>query len=253
MTANTDIISKPWIVYVAVPVAIFIFPHIFLVTGGYEAWIMPVPREDGYVENASALFFLLAGIYAFYIAKSSIGGQTILFRAAMVFFGLTAVWVCLEEISYGQHFIGYSTPEWFLAHNKNRELNFHNLDKDAPSYALKTAGYILVTTVGIVAPLIVRFRKITLPASGVPVFGLLRYFVPTCWMITPSLLHLFANLPKNIIKTFPGGHEFVESSHYFSESGEYEEYMLGVWVFLYVVSVHTAIRKQSTISQERRL
>ncbi|HEB71783.1 MAG TPA: hypothetical protein ENI77_04100 [Nitrospirae bacterium] len=246
MNTNTDIISKPWIVYVAVPVAIFIFPHIFLVTGGYEAWIMPDPREDGYVENASALFFLFTGIYAFYLARSNIGGQTILFRAAMVFFGLTAVWVCLEEISYGQHFIGYSTPDWFLAHNKNREFNFHNLDKDAPSYALKTAGYILAATVGIVAPLVVRFTKI---GNSLPV--IIRHFIPTCWMIPPSLLHLFANLPKNIIKIFPGGQEFVESSHYFSESGEYEEYMLGVWVFLYVVSIHAAIRKRSAISQKR--
>ncbi|VAX23987.1 hypothetical protein MNBD_NITROSPINAE04-1696 [hydrothermal vent metagenome] len=258
MNTNTDIISKPWIVFVVAPLAIFIFPHVFLVTGGYEAWIMPDPREDGYVENASALFFLLAGIYAFYLAKSNIGGQTIFFRAAMVFFGLTAVWVCLEEISYGQHFIGYSTPDWFLAHNKNREFNFHNLDKDAPSYALKTAGYVLVSTVGIVAPLIARSMKIGYAISGVSILGLpipgfFRYFIPTCWMIPPSLLHLFANLPKNIIKLLPGGQELVESSHYFSESGEYEEYMLGVWVFLYVVSIHAAIRKHSAISKERKL
>jgi hypothetical protein len=251
---NTDILSKPWLVYVVAPIAILIFPHIFLVTGGYEAWIMPTPREGGFVENATALIFLSAGLYALYLIKADMGKETTFLRAALFMFGLTAIWVCLEEISYGQHFFGYATPEWFMAHNKNRELNFHNLGQDAPSYALKTAGYVLVITLGIIAPLMVKLMKagyaaFDISVSELPTRGIVYYLVPSQWMITPSLLHLFANLPKNIIRTFPGGEEFIESSYYFGESGEYEEYMLGVWVFLYIVSVHTAIRKRALLGK----
>ncbi len=240
MTTKNDIFSKPGLLFAWAPSAIFAFPHIFLVVGGYETWVMPTPREGGFVENCTALFFLFGGVYALYLIGSDAAKQVTFFRAALLLFGLTAVWVCLEEVSYGQYFLNYRTPEWFIEHNKNREFNLHNLGQDMPAHALKTAGYALVSIVGIIAPLTVYFMKIRFSVST-----LLFYFIPTTWMVVPSLFHLFANLPKNITKALPGGDEFIDSSYYFSESGEYEEYMLGVWVFLYVFSIHTAIRKRS--------
>lgn len=219
------------------PVAVFAFPHLFLVTGGYEAWIMPVPREIGYVENATALFFFAAGIYAFALTRLEAARRVAWMRAALALFGVLAVFVCLEEVSYGQHFLHYGTPEWFLEHNKNREFNIHNLGGDKPSYTMRSAGYAVVAAAGIVGPLLARYTNINILKAG-----FVPYFIPTVWMIIPSLFHLFANLPKNIVKTMPGGAEIIASSYYFSESGEYEEYMLGLWALLYIVSVHLALK-----------
>ncbi len=225
------------LLYIWLPAVIFLFPHLFLIVGGYDTWIMPDPREYGFVENATAFFFLAAGVYAFYLAMVVTEKHTPrLVLAAMLFIGAGAIFVALEEVSYGQHWMNYNTPEWFLEHNKNKELNLHNLGEDLPAYAMRTVGYIVVTLAGIIAPMIGWLIDIRL-RPGV----ILYYFIPTCWIIAPSLFHLFANLPKTLISLFPGGAGFVESSYYFSESGEYEEYMLGVWVFLFLVMIHRAI------------
>ena len=176
--------------------------------------IMPNPREYGFVENATALFFLAAGGYALYLAIVVANNNTpMLVRAALLIICAGAIFVALEEISYGQHFINYKTPEWFLENNKNKELNLHNLGEDLPAYAMRTFGYIVVILTGIIAPMIGWLIDIRMRPGS-----LFYYFIPTCWTIVPSLFHLFANLPKTIISLFPGGAKLVESSYYFSES-----------------------------------
>ena len=97
-------------------------------------------------------------------------------------------------------FISYRPPEWFLEHNKNKEFNLHNLGEDAPAYAMRTIGYALVSITGIIAPVVVWLKDMRLYLRGV-----YDYFIPSCWIIVPSLFHLFANLPKAVINLFPGG------------------------------------------------
>ncbi len=230
-------LENRWRLFFLVPLTAYLFPHLFLLTGGYESYIMPTPREYGYVENGTALFFLLAGCYAFYLATITGKGLNIL-RFGLIFVGLTAIWVAMEEISYGQHFFSYDPPDWFLKHNKNKEFNLHNLGNDAPSYALKTIGYIVVSFAGIIAPLFAAYTKIALPAF-------LEIAIPSVPMVIPSLFHLFANLPKNIIRAFPGGDDYVHSTYYFSESGEYEEYMLGIWAIMFLVSFHRSLNNRT--------
>ncbi len=219
--------------FLFVPVAAFAFPHLFLVTGGYDRWIMPVPREIGYVENATALFFLIGAVYAFWLALRRYRPGVPYYRAALVFVGTASLWVCMEEISYGQQFLHFGAPEWFLEHNYNKEMNIHNLGKDMVSHAMRTGGYALVLVVGIIMPLWGHYR-----AGEFPKESFFYHFVPGVWLIAPSLFHLLANLPKNIIKSLPDGAAFVESHVYFNDSGEYEEYMFALWVILFLAMVH---------------
>jgi hypothetical protein len=224
-------------IFIWLPVALFIFPHIFLITGGYDRWIMPIPREIGYVENATAFFFLLAGSTAIYLAMIVRPSPAPYFKLTLIAFGALAIWVCLEEVSYGQQYAHFDTPEWFLERNKNREVNIHNLYGDAISYAMKTGGYIGVTVAGIIVPLVIRYKNIKFSATSWKYF-----FLPSTVMIVPSLFHLFANLPKQVLKATVAGRDIVEQYYYFSEAGEYEEYMLGVWVVLFVVMVGQRLR-----------
>ena len=224
------------ILFLWLPALAFLFPHIFLLTGGYYAWIMPDPREMGYVENATSLFFMIGGVYALALAFSPAARDVRFLRLALVLFSALAIWVSLEEISYGQVYFHMNTPEWFQQRNAQKEINLHNLYGNFLSYTMKTGGYVVVSLAGIVVPLVVHFRNIRLSPANV-----FYYFVPPTWMIVPSLFHLFANLPKNIVKNFDP--EFADTSRYFSESGEYEEYMLGLWVILYVVTIHRRIRE----------
>lgn len=228
------------LLFIWLPVALFLFPHIFLITGGYDRWIMPNPREIGYVENATALFFLSGGLWALYTAFSVKPSPAPFFKATLIAYGALAIWVCMEEISYGQQFVHFDTPEWFLERNKNREVNIHNLYGDAISYAMKTGGYIGVSVAGILTPLILRYKNIKFPTTSWR-----YYFFPSTVMIVPSLFHLFANLPKQALKATEAGRDIVERYYYFSEAGEYEEYMLGVWVILFVAMVGQRVGKRN--------
>ena len=232
------------IFFAAVSTALFIFPHLFLVFGGYFEWIMPNPREVGYVENATALFFLIAGAWAIKIAYSVKPAPAPFFLATLIAFGVLAIWVCLEETSYGQQLVHFNTPEWFLERNKNLEVNIHNLYGDTVSYAMKTAGYVGVSLAGIIIPLVIKRKGLTFDRSE-----WFYYFLPSTVMIVPSLFHLFANLPKQAMKTF-GYTDVVEQHAYFSEAGEYEEYMLGVWVILFVVMVRQRVKTDDVNSKE---
>ncbi len=233
---GSSILSRSAVVYIGAPALAFFFPHLFLVVGGYYDWIMPVPREIGFVENATALFFVIGGVYAFVLAKNDLSKNVSLLRPALVIYGILAIFVALEEVSYGQQFVHFNSPEWFLENNFNKEVNLHNLGADSLSHVMKTGGYLVASLFGIIAPLAVLYGAVKIPKGNI-----ISYIIPTAWMIVPSLFHLFANLPKTILKVLPSGQAMVDASQYFNESGEYEEYMLGVWVILFLVSAHRAL------------
>ena len=88
--------------------------------------------------------------------------------------------VAMEEISWGQRVLGYQAPRYFLEHNYQQELNFHNVvSTDYRMFAVAAilAGY------GLLLPLLARIRAsrrildrldVHAPPTGLSIsFGLL--------------------------------------------------------------------------------
>lgn len=242
MNFTGSLFKNDKLLFLGIPLLIFLFPHIFLITGGYETWVMPDPREIGFVENATALFLFLGGLYGFYLSIFTHPRDVNFFRTTVLLIGILSLWLCLEEISFGQHLLHLNAPDWFVEHNYNQEINIHNLARDRVSHTFRTTGYITVIIVGIAAPLAVKFMKNKFSKRS-----WFYYFIPTPWMIVPSLFHLFANLPKNILKLIPGKGQLLVENSYFRNSGEYEEYMFAIWVILYLVMVHRSVMKREAI------
>lgn len=85
-------------------------------------------------------------------------------------FGLGALAVAMEEISWGQRLIGYQPPETFLAENFQQEFNLHNLA------ATDTRKYLLLGLLlgfGVLFPLLGRLPPLAgwLQGGSVPVPG----------------------------------------------------------------------------------
>lgn len=81
-------------------------------------------REDGPVEYATAVVFLLGTVAATRVASLAQHWQT------RVFFGLFAgamLFIALSEISFGQRLIGVETPEALRGVNLQDEITIHNL------------------------------------------------------------------------------------------------------------------------------
>jgi len=94
-------------------------------------------REDGFLENVSAVYYLVAALGCFLLflkAKyfKNPADRSVYSNPARryVFLGLGLLFfVSLgEEISWGQRLLGYNTPEAIAARNVQGEFNFHNLE-----------------------------------------------------------------------------------------------------------------------------
>jgi hypothetical protein len=94
------------------------------------AWL---GEEDGPIENAGALCFLLAGILFLLTARQTSGlhrqcGANHI-ESPLTLYGLgVLLLVCFgEEISWGHRLFHYSVPAWLEAINQQGEWNLHNL------------------------------------------------------------------------------------------------------------------------------
>lgn len=99
----------------------------FVYTGKGEKAFMNFLREDGLIENLTALFLLASACVAFYrliLASRSYGKIHMLtwgIIALLFFFGAG------EEISWGQRIFNFETTGFFRSNNLQQETNLHNL------------------------------------------------------------------------------------------------------------------------------
>ncbi len=129
--------------------------------------------------SAAAFWFPMAYIWATYedlIGEwvqfwSIVVAMVLSARLAMMrwryrwFFGLLAIsclYVALEEISWGQRLVGYSSPQYFRANNLQGETNVHNFLTGPYGTQLKAfLSYTLAIALavyGLVYPLVLRLR-----------------------------------------------------------------------------------------------
>lgn len=82
-------------------------------------------RESGVFENATVLALVLLGLWCMTAGRRRRDER--LWRWGLPLFGILAVMAGLEEMSWGQHVIGFATPEFLAGRNIQNESNLHNL------------------------------------------------------------------------------------------------------------------------------
>jgi lysylphosphatidylglycerol synthetase-like protein (DUF2156 family) len=83
--------------------------------------------EDGFIESLTALALIATAGLCGYRAWRLRGQRGAVFIGATILIGLTYVVGAGEELSWGQRILGIKTPEYFVLHNKQQEINLHNL------------------------------------------------------------------------------------------------------------------------------
>lgn len=140
-----------WVLFVAVPVAL-LAAHLVassLLEGDVKKWYL---SELGPTENLTFLALVAAGIWAIMLFRRARKHIPRL-RWLLIAFALASLFIAMEEISYGQHHLGFKPPQWVMEKNKQRELNLHNLGSDRMSRVLRRAAELGLPIFGIVMPL----------------------------------------------------------------------------------------------------
>jgi hypothetical protein len=119
---------------------------------GGEAFKTAVLSEQGPIELATAALYLASAGLAAALALGTRATVPRVYRLLYALLAVGALFVTLEEVSYGQHLFGWASPRWFAEHNVKGESNLHNLYGDRPTRALRNLGLVGYAAVGIVLP-----------------------------------------------------------------------------------------------------
>lgn len=82
-------------------------------------------REGGPIENLTAAWQLCAGLLLFIVAWLE---RRILPRSIYILGGILMLFFAGEEVSWGQHILGFATPSTLADVNYQNEFNVHNID-----------------------------------------------------------------------------------------------------------------------------
>jgi len=98
-------------------------------------------------------------------------------------YALAAMFVALEEMSYGQHIFRWASPEFFQRVNVQHEMNLHNLGGQGPQRTMRNIGEVLMPVWCLLLPaLLMRFSR---DAYGPGHWS--RYLVPR-WEVAVTVL-----------------------------------------------------------------
>ncbi len=143
---------------VAVPL-LLVAGHCVVMSMLSDPWRNWFISEYGPAEMLSAGAFGACALVAARLLRGHWGAIPARYRALLVVFALGSAFVSVEEISYGQTFWEYHTPDWFVERNNQREFNLHNLAGDKPSRFLRRVGEIGMPLIGLALPLLWMRRK----------------------------------------------------------------------------------------------
>ncbi len=146
--------------------------------------------ELGVLENVQVVLLLVALMYGIALLRTPAVREHrgLLPWTALICAG--CVFLIGEETSYGQHFMGWQTPDWLADVNKQQETNIHNVSSwfnEKPRLLLELG----IIVGGIVHPLMQRFVGRGLIAKP-------WWLMPTAACLASALIAELATLPERL-------------------------------------------------------
>jgi len=184
--------------------------------------------ELGVLENVQIVVLMVALMYGVAMLRMPALREH---RGLMSWIALICVGCVLmigEETSYGQHFMGWRTPQWLAEANKQQEINIHNMSSwfnEKPRVLLELG----VIAGGIVHPLMLRFRGRGLIAKP-------WWLMPTGVCLATALIAEISTLPERL---FDIG--LLPSSVLVMRSSEIHELFLFYFFVIYLASLRARL------------
>ena len=212
--------NKIW--WLWVPVAAMLAQIVLEISlSGHPGILAHLHSEDGPHEAVQFLFIAAAFVIAV-IALAQMDLKAKKWLAAWI--GLAAIccfYVAGEEISWGQHILKWSTPDYWAHFNDQQETNLHNTSSwlDQKPRLLLEIG---IVTGGLLIPLMMKYKPALVPAR-------FNIIYPPPYLAVIALLALFVKLAEKLA----GAMGIV----IFERASEIEELYLFYFVFLYLIVI----------------
>lgn len=201
----------------------------------YEArkWLW---TEFGIIENLQVLKLLLCVLFGLILLRSSHWPP---YAKGWFSLGVCGVvFVLLEEISYGQHYIGWISPDFFIKVNNQQETNLHNISSwldQKPRFVLEVG----VLTCGVLLPLLQH----RLPGAILSRFHCILPPPPLRWaLFVTSLIALVPSLYERFLKLA----ERLDLLP-FQRTSEVQELFFYYFILLYFILLNPRFNRTKTI------
>jgi len=182
--------------------------------------------EKGIIENLTVVFLVVAIIAAILFLKNNATNFKII-SVWMIIFLLGAIYYAGEEISWGQHYFGWGTPEQWTEFNDQQETNLHNtaaIFDQIPRTLLSLAALIG----GVCIPLY-RRSKHHVPSKE----SFYDWLLPTYVCLPAALLSLLVSWHEKIYEVLGAAIPAVVDIR----AGETKECLLALFMMMYALSI----------------
>ena len=120
-------LSAKYVVVVS-PIIIFLLQTISLILPKTRYWSLWMLKENHPIELLTFTMFFLGGILGLFLAqREKRGGGKTTTCIFYVVFSACLLFIAMEEIAWGQWFLGFETPDAWAAINEQGETTIHNL------------------------------------------------------------------------------------------------------------------------------
>jgi hypothetical protein len=141
-------------------IAVMIYPSLMLFFASlHPNYYVVINREDNIIEWLTVVFLLLTTVVALVqmvIARRRTSPYVVFF----VLFGLACVLFAVEEISWGQRMFGIESPEFFMTHSDQQEINIHNVINEQFSVRTKHIAAWFLFVYGAIFPLLALIPQV---------------------------------------------------------------------------------------------
>jgi len=219
---NKDLHKSVWLL---LPIIVAFMPYIARLIGIHTDAYMY--GEKGIIENLTVIFLFIAIIACllFLFSKEKIQGAS--FASWMIIFLLGAIYYAGEEMSWGQHYFGWSTPEQWTEFNDQQETNLHNtaaIFDQIPRTLLSIAALIG----GVLIPIFRKFKN-HIPKKE----SFFDWLLPTYVCLPAALFSLLVSWHEKIYEIL----DIVIPVALDIRAGETKECLLALFMMMYALSV----------------
>ncbi len=207
------------------PILFYVFRYVAHFFGtakkGIESYLQ---HELGIIENLTVIFLLFALVCTMSIIVRFGKSLHLFLKIFLVLYCLGCIYFAGEEASWGQHWFGWETSEFFLEHNDQKETNIHNTSEWFDRHP-KGVVSLLVFVGGVFIPLLFYYKAWRVHHT--------RRF----WWLWPT----WVCLPTAVITTISTWPSKIEDwfglDFYFNEVQELKECYIAYFILLYIVSL----------------